>query len=132
MSPTAVLWRATADGSRAKVVDECPSCPENRVNLYKEAFVQIGEVTDGTVNVEWNIVSCNVKSPIILLNKTGTSKYSIVATYNIIPLQPNTFFFLFFFFFESDIKTAICGRQYVLTPLDLAGSRCWAGTATSQ
>src|SRR3569833_1649655 len=113
MSPTAVLWRATADGSRAKVVDVCPSCPENRVNLYKEAFVQIGEVLDGTVNVEWNIESCNVKSPIILLNKTGSSKYWYVASYYILPHQRNKtykklfniylkkYFFFFFFFFFS-------------------------------
>src|SRR3569833_1390497 len=107
MSPTAVLWRATADGSRAKVVDECPSCPENRVNLYKEAFVQIGEVTDGTVNVEWNIVSCNVKSPIILLNKTGSSKYWYVASYYILPLQPpspSSLFFTIFFNNKNRIK----------------------------
>lgn len=61
--------------SYPQVVDSCPSCLENRLNLAKDAFTQIADETDGIVDVEFDVVSCGITSPLIVRNKVGTSEW---------------------------------------------------------
>ena len=57
------------------MVDSCPSWEENRLNLAKDAFIQIADETDGIVDVEFDVVSCGISSPLIVRNKVGTSEW---------------------------------------------------------
>ncbi|KAB5576067.1 RlpA-like double-psi beta-barrel-protein domain-containing protein-containing protein [Coniochaeta sp. 2T2.1] len=59
----------------AMVVDSCPSCPKSRVNLFSDAFPKVGDPSAGTIKIQWDIVSCGITGPIVLRNKTGSSKY---------------------------------------------------------
>ena len=56
-------------------MDSCPSCKENRLNLAKDAFTQIADEKDGIVDVEFDVVSCGISSPLIIRNKVGTSEW---------------------------------------------------------
>ncbi|KAK0611050.1 RlpA-like double-psi beta-barrel-protein domain-containing protein-containing protein [Immersiella caudata] len=47
---------------KVMVTDSCPSCAQNRLNLYEEAFRQIANPNDGIANVEFDIVNCGINS----------------------------------------------------------------------
>ncbi|KAH8909194.1 hypothetical protein BR93DRAFT_967198 [Coniochaeta sp. PMI_546] len=57
------------------VVDECPGCKKSQVNLFQDAFSKVGDPTAGTIKISWDVVSCGISGPIVLRNKTGSSKY---------------------------------------------------------
>ena len=65
------------DGNKIKamVVDQCPGCGPNHLDLYPEAFAELAEPSKGVINVSWDVVSCGITSPIVLKNKEGTSKF---------------------------------------------------------
>ncbi|KNG48352.1 carbohydrate-binding module family 63 protein [Stemphylium lycopersici] len=65
------------DGNKIKamVVDQCPGCGPNHLDLYPEAFAKLAEPSKGVINVSWDVVSCGITSPIVLKNKEGTSKF---------------------------------------------------------
>ncbi|KAK0730229.1 RlpA-like double-psi beta-barrel-protein domain-containing protein-containing protein [Lasiosphaeris hirsuta] len=60
---------------KVMIVDSCPSCQQNRLNLFDDAFRKIGDPTDGIIPVTFDIVSCGITSPLWVRNKVGTSKY---------------------------------------------------------
>ncbi len=59
----------------AMVVDQCPGCGQNHLDLFPDAFQQLADPSKGVIPVSWDIVPCGISSPIILKNKEGTSKY---------------------------------------------------------
>ncbi|KAF2755994.1 barwin-like endoglucanase [Pseudovirgaria hyperparasitica] len=59
----------------AMVVDQCPGCGTNHLDLFREAFAELAEPSKGVIDVSWSIVPCGITSPITLKNKSGTSKY---------------------------------------------------------
>ncbi|SPO05196.1 related to extracellular cellulase CelA/allergen Asp F7-like, putative [Cephalotrichum gorgonifer] len=67
--------RGPNGSTKVMVVDSCPSCLENRLNLSEDAFVKIADKADGIVDVEFDVVSCGLNSPLIIRNKIGTSRW---------------------------------------------------------
>jgi expansin len=58
-----------------KIVDSCPSCTNNRLNLYEDAFLQVGDKNNGIIPVRYNPVACGINQPLTVRNKEGTSKW---------------------------------------------------------
>ncbi|KAL9113413.1 MAG: hypothetical protein Q9227_002454 [Pyrenula ochraceoflavens] len=59
----------------AMIVDECPGCGNNHLDLFSDAFAKLADPSTGVIDVNWSIVDCGVASPISLVNKSGTSQY---------------------------------------------------------
>jgi expansin (peptidoglycan-binding protein) len=59
----------------AMVVDQCPGCGSNHLDLYPDAFAKLADPSKGVINVSWDFVPCGISSPIVLKNKSGTSKF---------------------------------------------------------
>lgn len=66
------------DRNPKQVVDSCPNCPKNRLNLFSDAFAQIASIQDGIVQVEYEPVSCGINAPLTLRTKAGSSKWLYV------------------------------------------------------
>lgn len=59
----------------AMVVDQCPGCGTNHLDLFPDAFAKLAEPSKGKIPVSWDVVPCGITTPIVLKNKEGTSKY---------------------------------------------------------
>ncbi|KAF2868368.1 RlpA-like double-psi beta-barrel-protein domain-containing protein-containing protein [Massariosphaeria phaeospora] len=59
---------------KAMIVDQCPSCPVD-LDLFEDAFAKLAPKSKGIIDVSWTPVPCGITSPLILQNKSGTSKY---------------------------------------------------------
>lgn len=59
----------------AMIVDECPGCGTNHLDLFENAFTKLSNPSAGVIPVSWSIVPCGITSPIVLKNKEGTSAY---------------------------------------------------------
>lgn len=60
---------------KAMIVDQCPSCAKNQLDLFQRAFTQLADESAGRVGIDWEFVPCGVPGPIKLKNKEGTSRY---------------------------------------------------------
>ncbi|KAJ4302984.1 hypothetical protein N0V90_001875 [Kalmusia sp. IMI 367209] len=60
---------------KAMVVDQCPECASNKLDLFENAFTQIGQKSAGIIDISYAVVPCGITSPIVLKNKEGTSPY---------------------------------------------------------
>ncbi len=58
-----------------RIVDKCPDCANKQLDLSKEAFAKIAAVSAGRVNVDWQVVACNVTGPVSYFYKDGSSQY---------------------------------------------------------
>ncbi|KAH8601519.1 RlpA-like double-psi beta-barrel-protein domain-containing protein-containing protein, partial [Bisporella sp. PMI_857] len=59
----------------AMVVDECPDCGTNHLDLFPNGFTALAEASEGIIPVTWEYVDCGITSPLQLHNKDGTSEY---------------------------------------------------------
>lgn len=59
----------------AMVVDQCPGCGSNHLDLFPDAFKKLADPSKGVIKTTWDFVPCGISSPIILKNKEGTSKW---------------------------------------------------------
>lgn len=59
----------------AMVVDQCPGCGSNHLDLYPDAFKKLADPSKGIIKVDWDFVPCGITTPIVLKNKSGTSKF---------------------------------------------------------
>ncbi|KAI5776937.1 RlpA-like double-psi beta-barrel-protein domain-containing protein-containing protein [Geopyxis carbonaria] len=61
----------------AMVVDQCPGCGANALDLFPAAFSALAEPTLGHVQVAWEVVDCEAMEgrKLKLVNKSGTSRY---------------------------------------------------------
>lgn len=59
---------------KVMVVDNCPGCERDHLDLFQNAFSDIGNLDDGVIDISWNQVACGITSPLKLRNKSGTSK----------------------------------------------------------
>ncbi|KAK7746296.1 hypothetical protein SLS53_002255 [Cytospora paraplurivora] len=57
------------------VVDECPECDVGHLDLFEDAFEQLGSISAGEIATSYTKVACGISSPIVLHNKSGTSAY---------------------------------------------------------
>ncbi|EFQ85866.1 hypothetical protein CFE70_001761 [Pyrenophora teres f. teres 0-1] len=64
-------------GNMIKVmaVDQCPGCGPNHLDIFTEGFAAIENLNAGNITVDWTVVPCGISSPIVLKNKSGTSKF---------------------------------------------------------
>ncbi|KAF2654246.1 carbohydrate-binding module family 63 protein [Lophiostoma macrostomum CBS 122681] len=60
---------------KALIVDQCPGCGTNHLDLFPDAFAALADPSKGIIDVTWSIVDCGITSPITLKNKEGTSAY---------------------------------------------------------
>ncbi|KAB8236025.1 putative extracellular cellulase CelA/allergen Asp F7-like [Aspergillus alliaceus] len=60
---------------KAMIVDKCPECESNHLDLFQNAFVELADISKGVIDINWSYVSCDIDSPLILKNKEGTSAY---------------------------------------------------------
>ncbi|TLD19848.1 hypothetical protein PspLS_09597 [Pyricularia sp. CBS 133598] len=60
---------------KVMVVDNCPECPPNKLDLFEDGFSNIGDFNAGIVDVDWEVTPCGITEPLKLRNKDGTSKY---------------------------------------------------------
>jgi len=65
------------DGTKitAMVVDQCPGCGPNHLDLFPDAFAKLADPSKGIIKVSWEYVPCGITGPIVLKNKSGTSKF---------------------------------------------------------
>ena len=59
----------------AMIVDECPGCGNNHLDLYQDAFSKLSNPSAGVIPISWDFVSCGITTPIVLKNKEGTSAF---------------------------------------------------------
>lgn len=60
----------------AMIVDECPGCGENHLDLFEDAFTDIAAESLGQIDVTWDYVPCSVvDSPLEIHLKSGVSEY---------------------------------------------------------
>ncbi|KAH8678219.1 RlpA-like double-psi beta-barrel-protein domain-containing protein-containing protein [Xylariales sp. PMI_506] len=57
------------------VVDQCPECDEGHLDLFEDAFEQLGATSLGEISTSYVPVACGITSPFVLHNKSGTSAY---------------------------------------------------------
>ncbi|EDU40679.1 Carbohydrate-binding module family 63 protein [Pyrenophora tritici-repentis] len=60
---------------KAMVVDQCPGCGPNHLDLFPDGFAALASPNAGNITVDWAVVPCGISSPIVLKNKSGTSKF---------------------------------------------------------
>ncbi|KUJ14269.1 uncharacterized protein LY89DRAFT_649993 [Mollisia scopiformis] len=59
----------------AMIVDECPGCGTNHLDLFPDAFAALANPTTGVIDVTWEYVDCPITSPLEVHNKEGVSAY---------------------------------------------------------
>ncbi|KAJ9142916.1 Rare lipoprotein A [Pleurostoma richardsiae] len=59
----------------AMIVDQCPECDAGHLDLFQDAFEQLGDLSAGIISTSYTFVPCGITSPIVLHNKSGTSAY---------------------------------------------------------
>ncbi|RHZ48606.1 putative extracellular cellulase CelA/allergen Asp F7-like [Aspergillus thermomutatus] len=60
---------------KAMIVDQCPECESNHLDLFQNAFAELADISKGVIDITWSYVSCDIDSPLVLKNKEGTSAY---------------------------------------------------------
>ncbi|KAJ5836592.1 Barwin-related endoglucanase [Penicillium robsamsonii] len=60
---------------KAMIVDQCPECESNHLDLFQNAFAELSDISAGIIQTTWSYVSCDLDGPIKLKNKEGTSAY---------------------------------------------------------
>jgi len=63
------------EADASKVVDKCPECGVNGLDLFDDAFAKIADPSVGKLTVSWTVEACGISQPLIVRNKTGTSKW---------------------------------------------------------
>lgn len=61
--------------TKVRVVDRCPECPAEHLDLSREAFGEIGEMKDGRIDVSFKFVQCDIASKMKYRFKDGSSRY---------------------------------------------------------
>lgn len=57
------------------VVDQCPGCGNNHLDLFQAGFARLADISRGIIPISWDFVPCGITSPIVLKNKSGTSPW---------------------------------------------------------
>ncbi|GIK00309.1 hypothetical protein Aspvir_004331 [Aspergillus viridinutans] len=60
---------------KAMVVDQCPECEADHLDLFQNAFTELADISKGIIDITWSFVPCGITSPLVLKNKEGTSQY---------------------------------------------------------
>ncbi|RDW77771.1 hypothetical protein BP6252_05824 [Coleophoma cylindrospora] len=57
----------------AMIVDQCPGCGTNHLDLFTDAFTALASESAGIIDVTWSYVDCPITSPLEVHNKEGVS-----------------------------------------------------------
>ncbi|TAQ84433.1 hypothetical protein B7494_g7241 [Chlorociboria aeruginascens] len=69
------LYGPAGNAITAMIVDECPGCGTNHLDLFPNAFAELANPSTGIIDVTWSYVDCPITSPLQLHNKDGVSAY---------------------------------------------------------
>ena len=58
-----------------RIVDWCPNCQNNHIDLSQQAFAQIANLSQGIVPVTWQLISPNLSGPIAYHFKDGSNQW---------------------------------------------------------
>lgn len=58
-----------------RIVDLCPECPQNHIDLSPLAFSMIGDIALGGVPIRWQLEECNINGPITYHFKDGSNQW---------------------------------------------------------
>ncbi|MEV6932512.1 expansin EXLX1 family cellulose-binding protein [Dactylosporangium sp. NPDC051485] len=68
---------------RVKVVDRCPECAAGHLDLSRQAFAKIGNVSDGIIAVSYSqVVNPAVPGPVTVRVKEGASRYWLALRFD--------------------------------------------------
>ncbi len=72
-----------------RVVDLCPECEKGHLDLSKEAFAKLADVSAGIVPVTWKVVECSVSGNLKYDYKDGVSQYwfALQVTNSRVPIK---------------------------------------------
>lgn len=60
----------------AMIVDQCPGCGPNHLDLFPDAFAALDSPSKGIIDVNWHYVKCpHISGPLQIHMKTGVSQY---------------------------------------------------------
>ena len=60
----------------AMIVDECPGCGSNHLDLFPDAFADLAPKSEGVIPVSWYYVPCpHIEDPLEIHMKPGVSEY---------------------------------------------------------
>jgi len=59
----------------AQIVDQCPGCGSNHLDLFPDAFSKLDNPSKGVIPITWDYVPCPVSGPLSIHLKTGVSQY---------------------------------------------------------
>ncbi|KAF4556812.1 Hypothetical protein D9617_1g086940 [Elsinoe fawcettii] len=59
----------------AMIVDQCPECPANGLDLFQNGFAQLADISKGIISLNWKYVACPITSPLQIHLKSGVSQY---------------------------------------------------------
>nr|OQO26452.1 hypothetical protein B0A51_06833 [Rachicladosporium sp. CCFEE 5018] len=59
----------------AMIVDECPGCGTNHLDLFPSAFTSLAPASKGIIDITWDYVPCPVTGPLQIHMKSGVSQY---------------------------------------------------------
>jgi hypothetical protein len=60
---------------KAMIVDKCPGCEANGLDLFEEAFAQIADPAQGRIDTQWEFTPCGIASPLQVHLKDGASQW---------------------------------------------------------
>ncbi|KAK0652420.1 RlpA-like double-psi beta-barrel-protein domain-containing protein-containing protein [Cercophora newfieldiana] len=80
---------------KAMVVDQCPGCYANHLDLFQNAFAQLSPLQAGIIQISWEIIPCGITTPLTLRSKDGASQWwfslqALNANYPITGLEVST------------------------------------------
>ncbi len=58
-----------------RIVDKCPGCASGDLDLSREAFAKVAQLSAGRVPINWHVTECPVAGPIEFQFKAGSSKF---------------------------------------------------------
>lgn len=57
------------------IVDQCPGCGTNHLDLFPNAFAALDNPSKGIIDITWDYVPCPVSGPLTIHMKSGVSQY---------------------------------------------------------
>ena len=61
--------------TKVRVVDKCPECAADHIDLSREAFAKIARIEDGRVPITFTFVECEIASKLRYRYKEGSSRW---------------------------------------------------------
>jgi expansin (peptidoglycan-binding protein) len=69
------LTQPSACTKTKQIVDKCPECATNALDLFQTAFVKLDDVSKGIIDVTWDYVDCGISTPLQIHMKEGVSAF---------------------------------------------------------